>query len=361
MKISVIIPIYNTEEYLKRCIDSILAQSFSDFELILVDDGSTDNSGIICDEYAEKDNRLVVIHQDNQGQAVARNTALDYIFKKSNCDWITFVDSDDYVDENYLFDMITNIDYSKVDIVMSGFVLEDESKNQTQTHQRNQCFINISDKKERVRFIIKSIVNNLNSRSCWSNLFKREIVENNSLHFCTKCDDFAEDTGFLITYLFFCNNILMIDKCNYHYVRHDETTLTSIQNDYGKKLNSLNELSIYVAERYFAIFCGKELKKMFAELYFHLLKWDYNDYIIYGEHYDNLLNYIGEIENIEWHDYWIKKYSRHFKELFLLYGKSGAIKRIINLRYIVKRNTKLYGIESAIYYKALNNIRKIRG
>ena len=84
MKISVIIPIYNTEEYLKRCIDSILAQSFFDFELILVDDGSTDNSGIICDEYAEKDNRLVVIHQDNQGQAVARNTALDYVFKKSN-------------------------------------------------------------------------------------------------------------------------------------------------------------------------------------------------------------------------------------------------------------------------------------
>ena len=99
---------------------------------------------------------------------------------------------------------------------------------------------------------------------------------------------------------------------------------------------------------------------MFAEFYFHLLKWDYNDYIIYGEYFDNLLEYIGKINNIEWHDFWIKKYSRHFKELFILYGKSGAIKRIINMRYIVNRNRRLYGIESAVFYKVLNIIRKTR-
>ena len=102
VKISIIIPIYNTEKYLHRCIDSILVQTFSDFELILVDDGSTDNSGKICDEYANRDNRIVVFHQKNQGQSKARNVALDYVFKQNECEWIGFIDSDDWVHPKYL-------------------------------------------------------------------------------------------------------------------------------------------------------------------------------------------------------------------------------------------------------------------
>lgn len=100
--ISIIMPVYNTEKYLRRCIDSILAQTYADFELILIDDGSTDSSGIICDEYAEKDNRIVVIHQENQGQAIARNIGLDYVFEKNNSEWISFVDSDDWIHSRYL-------------------------------------------------------------------------------------------------------------------------------------------------------------------------------------------------------------------------------------------------------------------
>lgn len=95
--ISVIVPVYNSEKYLKRCIDSILAQTYTDFELILIDDGSTDSSGNICDEYTEMDDRIVVFHQDNKGQAVARNVGLDYVFEKGNSEWIAFVDSDDVI------------------------------------------------------------------------------------------------------------------------------------------------------------------------------------------------------------------------------------------------------------------------
>lgn len=92
-KISVIVPVYNVEKYLHECIDSILAQTFTDFELILVNDGSQDNSGSICDEYSTKDKRITVIHQENQGQAAARNTALTI----SKGEWIHFVDSDDLI------------------------------------------------------------------------------------------------------------------------------------------------------------------------------------------------------------------------------------------------------------------------
>lgn len=105
-KISVIVPVYNVENYLHECVDSILAQTFTDFELILVNDGSQDNSGTICDEYASKDKRITVIHQKNQGQAVARNKAIAI----ANGEWIHFVDSDDLIHPQTL-----EILYSAVD------------------------------------------------------------------------------------------------------------------------------------------------------------------------------------------------------------------------------------------------------
>ena len=101
-EISVIVPVYNTEQYLHRCVDSILAQTFTDFELILVDDGSPDNSGAICDEYAGKDQRIHVIHQSNGGRGLVRNAALNWIQTNSDSKWIAFVDSDDWIHPQYL-------------------------------------------------------------------------------------------------------------------------------------------------------------------------------------------------------------------------------------------------------------------
>lgn len=90
-KVSVIVPVYNVEKLLQRCIDSILAQTFTDFELLLIDDGSKDKSGEICDEYAAKDSRIRVFHKQNGGVSTARNLGID----KAQGEWIYFVDSDD--------------------------------------------------------------------------------------------------------------------------------------------------------------------------------------------------------------------------------------------------------------------------
>lgn len=95
--ISVIVPVYNVEPYLHRCVDSILAQTFTDFDLILVDDGSPDNCPAICDEYAERDSRVHVIHQENGGLSAARNAGIDWAFANSDSQWLTFVDSDDWI------------------------------------------------------------------------------------------------------------------------------------------------------------------------------------------------------------------------------------------------------------------------
>lgn len=94
-KISCIVPVYNVEKYLRRCVDSILAQTFTDFELILVDDGSPDGCPAICDEYAEKDSRVRVIHQENKGVSAARNAGLDM----ARGEYVCFVDGDDEVSE----------------------------------------------------------------------------------------------------------------------------------------------------------------------------------------------------------------------------------------------------------------------
>lgn len=96
--ISVIVPVYKVEKYIHKCVDSILAQTLTDFELFLVDDGSPDNCGKICDDYAKKDNRIIVIHKENGGLSDARNVAID----RANGEYLTFIDSDDYVANNYL-------------------------------------------------------------------------------------------------------------------------------------------------------------------------------------------------------------------------------------------------------------------
>ena len=106
LMISVIVPVYNTEQYLPRCIESILSQSFTDFELLLIDDGSTDGSGAICDEYAKKDYRIRVFHQENQGSAASRQ----FGFEKAKGLYITSVDSDDWVESQYLESLVNIAD-----------------------------------------------------------------------------------------------------------------------------------------------------------------------------------------------------------------------------------------------------------
>ncbi len=114
--ISVVVPVYKVEPYLSRCIDSILSQTFTDFDLILVDDGSPDNCGKICDEYAQKDNRIRVIHKENGGLSSARNAGIDWVFANSNIHWITFIDSDDWIHPKYLEFLLSGATSTNTDI-----------------------------------------------------------------------------------------------------------------------------------------------------------------------------------------------------------------------------------------------------
>ena len=119
--IGVIIPVYNVEPYLHRCLDSILAQTYKNIQVILVDDGSTDHSGAICDAYAAKDERIVVLHQQNQGQSAARNAGLDYLFASTDCEYINFVDSDDWLHPQMLEILFQALQEHQVNMSICGF------------------------------------------------------------------------------------------------------------------------------------------------------------------------------------------------------------------------------------------------
>ena len=120
--ISIIVPVYNVESYLRKCLDSILAQTYRDLEILVVDDGSTDGSGAICDEYAGKDDRIKVFHTENKGLSCARNLGLD----SANGDWIGFVDSDDWIELDMYEVLLRKAEKTGADVVECG-VYEEHS------------------------------------------------------------------------------------------------------------------------------------------------------------------------------------------------------------------------------------------
>lgn len=207
-KISVIIPVYNAEKYLDQCLQSVLNQSFTDFELLLINDGSKDRSGEICEAYATKDSRIQVFHQENKGVSAARNVGLDH----AKGEWITFVDSDDYVTEEYYKNLTANIN-GKADLIIGGFKKVNEK---------------LEEKKEGLK-LEKKVISGKNHNDVlklypifnfaypFAKLFKTEIIRKNKVKFPINIKMY-EDSIFILKYINHCNEIILTDSQDYFYV-----------------------------------------------------------------------------------------------------------------------------------------------
>lgn len=172
-QISVIVPVYKVEPYLHRCVDSILGQTFTDFELILVDDGSPDNCPAICDEYAGKDSRVHVIHQKNSGVSAARNAGLDYCFEKSESRYLAFIDSDDYVKPSYLEKLYFSLIENNTEISACGeFYFSDQPEENTMS---NFADCTVYDRTAACRFIYTGASGHASYVVVWGKLFKIEL------------------------------------------------------------------------------------------------------------------------------------------------------------------------------------------
>lgn len=202
--ISIIVPIYKAEQCLPRCIDSILAQTFTDFELLLIDDGSPDNSGRICDEYARKDARISVFHKENSGASSARNMGLSNAKGK----YICFADADDYADKSWLSIYLS--DEEIADLTIQSFYECDDSGMKMLKNEKEGIY-SLTDFEE--------ILLDLEEKGfgyLWCKMFKSEIIKDNNLLFNTKFR-LCEDLEFIYRYLQYVTSIRIKSEGAYHY------------------------------------------------------------------------------------------------------------------------------------------------
>ena len=176
MVFSVIIPVYNVEKYLRECVDSILAQTVTDYELILVDDGATDTSGAICDEYAQKHERVQVIHQANAGQAVARNTGTEI----AQGEYILYLDSDDYICDCDFLEKLAQKTKNGSDVILYGYKKYFESN---QSFGKDICQYPILAQKENAEVISALLKADKYDGSPWDKTVRRAFLQEHGIRF----------------------------------------------------------------------------------------------------------------------------------------------------------------------------------
>jgi glycosyltransferase involved in cell wall biosynthesis len=220
--ISVLVPVYNVEEYIYRGIESIMQQSFSDFEVILVDDGSEDNSPMVCDSYAEKDSRIKVFHKQHQGVGATRECLLSYAKGK----YLQFVDVDDWIEPEMLQEMYSCAETTKADIVSCCFdeVFPEKTNTHNLVYEDRDAFIN-------------DVIGN-NWGVLWKHLILRDLVVANDIHFPVGLDG-GEDYQFMVKALACASRIACVNKVLYHYNRCNANSIMS-SSSLTKVLNQIN-------------------------------------------------------------------------------------------------------------------------
>ena len=220
--ISIIIPVYNTEKYLRRCLDSIVAQTYKDFECILVDDGSTDGSGMICDEYTKRDSRFKVIHKENEGVSAARNDGVS----AASGEWIAFADSDDWMERNMLEELM-NKTSEGCDIVMCDYY--------RQYSLDGVEYMILKPKSLDHTAVMEDLFSGNLMGALWNKLIRRSCFERYNIQFPTNIS-FMEDIFVICSMLLYEVKVGYVAKALYHYNNiNTGTNLSGLMYDRNSK------------------------------------------------------------------------------------------------------------------------------
>ena len=215
VKVSVIIPVYNNEKYLKECLESICNQTLSDIEIICVNDGSEDGSLKIIEEYKKKDDRIILINQDNLGVSAARNNGL----KIATGEYIGFVDSDDYVDEDYYEKLYNAAKQNDFDIAVAGIIrFKDNKKKCVLQFDNKQTVTNINKKMQlcKIPYLSYSV----------NKIYKKDALTENNLYF--KEGVYYEDVRFTIRAIYFLKNLVTVPDTYYNYRKNPNSIVKTI-------------------------------------------------------------------------------------------------------------------------------------
>ncbi len=238
-QLSVIVPVYNTERYLEKCIDSILSQTFRDLELILCDDGSTDKSGAICDGYRAKDARVKVIHKAGTGVSDTRNVALDH----AEGDFIAFIDSDDTIEKDAFSACLQEITTAQADCVCFGYQKVDENgalKFSVSPAAGRYAF---RTTEEKFGFLLRTILPHKIGWEVCFRIFRGDIIRRHHIRF-HKDNVFGEDLYFTCLYTMYSGSLAVLPDCFYHY--YDRSTSAVNARRARIALDEVNSLGYYL-------------------------------------------------------------------------------------------------------------------
>ena len=274
--ITIIVPIYNVEKYLRECIESICRQTYRNIEIILINDGSNDNSAKICDEYKEKDSRIKVIHKENGGVSSARNKGLE-IAKGA---YITFVDGDDYIDEKYCEKLLKNLKENNVECILCGFNRIYEKTAEVVTKGENLLL-------DKNKFLNSILTVQGGAGIAAAKLWKRKAVIN--VRFNEKIK-IGEDSLFGIQAAKNVNNVYILNEALYNYRFNKNSAVRKYNKDFANIcLKSMQEAKKYIEKEY----SKEEIKDKFNNyITYHVLLITVN----YCFNNENNLNWIKQIK-----------------------------------------------------------------
>lgn len=259
--VSIIVPVYNVSEYVDACIVSIIRQTYSDFELILVDDGSTDESGNVCEQWAAKDSRIQVIHKSNGGLSDARNAGLDIARGR----YICFVDGDDSIEPQLL---ATTIPYMEQGFDLVRYRYEFQGSSQKAVFQTLPDTFHFDNQADIGRFILQYYLTYKINYEIWSGIYRADIIRSHNLRFVDNKKIFSEDICFFLYYLVYCANVKMLNRKLYHYTIRDNSIMSHDRSTLNAGRISLLGEMVYT---YYSTIHANDLLRAFPAIYFLLI------------------------------------------------------------------------------------------
>lgn len=315
--ISIIVPIYNVEKYLKQCIESIISQTYRNIEIILVDDGSPDNCGKICDEYSQKDKRIIVLHKENGGLSDARNKGIDI----AKGDYLTFVDSDDFVNIDYIEKLYNSIKFNNTKLAQCGISKVDEN---------NEIIEKLNYEKNQIK-TSHEILNELYGKRLienvvvWNKMYAKELFEN--IRFPVGKIHEDEFTTYKIFYS--VDKISLLSDCLYNYRQTNESII-------GKKFNKKRLNLLEALEERMDFFKNRneiDLYEKTLKFYIEQLRLYYIKVKKYVENSKEIQQDIKRKYKIEYKKF-VKIKSKKTKEIL----KAKIFYINSNLYYYIKKN-----------------------
>ena len=340
--VTVIVPVYGVEKYLARCVDSILCQSFRDFELILVDDGSPDGCPALCDAYGEKDPRVRVIHKKNGGVSSARNAGLEAALGQ----WVTFCDSDDSLTPQWL-QHLTEAAVPGTDVVVAGHrkCFPDGTRRDV-VHEPGMW--TLEGNEDRLRYCVELVMTDRHAWEVTTRLFRGEILRKEHIRFCETCGNFAEDLGFVLEFSLYGSRVTAIPETGYcYFIREDSMMGSSAGNP---RLDSVNEISLRFRDRLERA-AEPELVKTYGPVFHFLILWGQYAVAVCRENYHHIGTYLDTIRQRSRWETLTREIFDCRETLTELFGKIPAGRILIYSRYCLHRCWFRFKVERFLFFK----------